>query len=40
MAPGTTVKLGLIHQGEEKTVTLTLGTLPNEKQASNSSGAA
>jgi serine protease Do len=35
MAPGTSVKLGVIHQGEEKTVTLTLGTLPNEKQASN-----
>jgi serine protease Do len=35
MAPGTTVKLSLIHQGEEKTVSLTLGTLPNEKQASN-----
>ncbi|HWS08365.1 MAG TPA: Do family serine endopeptidase [Xanthobacteraceae bacterium] len=33
MAPGTSVKLGLIHQGQEKTVTLTLGTLPNEKQA-------
>jgi serine protease Do len=25
----------LIHQGQEKTVTLTLGTLPNEKQADN-----
>ena len=35
MAPGTTVKLGLIHQGEEKTVTLTLGTLPSERQAAN-----
>jgi serine protease Do len=35
MAPGTSVKLGLIRQGESKTVTLTLGTLPNEKQASN-----
>jgi serine protease Do len=35
MAPGTTVKLGVIHQGEEKTVSLTLGTLPNEKQAAN-----
>jgi serine protease Do len=33
MAPGTSVKLGLIHQGQEKTVTLTLGTLPKEKQA-------
>jgi serine protease Do len=27
----------MIHQGQEKTVTLTLGTLPNEKQASNGS---
>ena len=35
MAPGVTVKLGLIHQGEDKTVSLTLGTLPNEKQAAN-----
>jgi len=36
MAPGTAVKLGLIHQGQEKIATLTLGTLPNEKQAENS----
>ncbi len=35
IAPGTTIKLGLIHQGEEKTVTLTLGTLPSERQAAN-----
>jgi serine protease Do len=35
MAPGTAVKLTLMHQGQEKTVTLTLGTLPNEKAASN-----
>jgi serine protease Do len=35
MAPGTSVKLSLIRKGEEKTVTLTLGTLPNEKQADN-----
>jgi serine protease Do len=35
MAPGTSVKLSVIHQGQEKTVTLTLGTLPNEKAASN-----
>jgi serine protease Do len=33
MAPGTSVKLGLVRHGEEKTVTLTLGTLPNERQA-------
>ncbi len=35
MAPGTSVKLALMRQGQEKTVTLTLGTLPNEKAASN-----
>jgi serine protease Do len=35
MAPGASVKLSLIRKGEEKTVTLTLGTLPNEKQADN-----
>ncbi len=35
MNPGTTVKLGLFHEGQEKTVTLTLGTLPNDKQAAN-----
>ena len=35
MAPGTSVKLGLIHKGQDKTVTLTLGTLPNERQAAN-----
>jgi serine protease Do len=39
MAPDTTIKIGLIHQGEEKTVSLTLGTLPNEKQASNAAPA-
>jgi len=35
MAPGTTIKLGLTHQGEEKTVSLTLGTLPAERLAAN-----
>jgi serine protease Do len=34
MAPGTIVKLGIIHRSEEKTITLTLGTLPAEHQAS------
>jgi serine protease Do len=34
-APGTSVKLSLTREGQDKTVTLTLGTLPNEKQASN-----
>jgi serine protease Do len=35
MAPDTSVKLGVVHEGQEKTVTLTLGTLPNEKVAAN-----
>jgi serine protease Do len=35
MAPGTTVTLNVIHDGQQKTVSLTLGTLPNEKVASN-----
>ena len=35
MAPGTSVKLGVMHHGQEKTVTVTLGTLPNEKAAAN-----
>jgi serine protease Do len=35
MSPGTTVKLGVVHDGQSKTVSLTLGILPNEKQASN-----
>jgi len=35
MSPGATVKLGTIHQGSDKTLTLTLGTLPAEKQAAN-----
>jgi serine protease Do len=33
MAPGTTVKLGLIRGGSEKTVSLTLGELPNAREA-------
>jgi serine protease Do len=35
MSPGTAVKLGTIHQGADKTVTLTLGTLPAEREAAN-----
>jgi serine protease Do len=35
MSPGASVKLALIRKGDEKTVTLTLGTLPNDKLASN-----
>jgi serine protease Do len=33
MAPGTSVKLGVLHNGSEKTVTVTLGTLPDQRQA-------
>jgi serine protease Do len=33
MAPGTSVKLGVLHNGSEKTVALTLGTLPDQRQA-------
>ena len=35
MSPGTSVKLEVVHNGQNKTVSVTLGTLPNEKQASN-----
>jgi serine protease Do len=35
MAPDTSVKLGVLHDGQEKTVTLTLGMMPNEKTAAN-----
>jgi len=35
MAPGISVRLGLIHQGAEKTVTLTLGTMPAMQEAAN-----
>ena len=33
MAPKTSVKLAVLHKGAEKTVTLTLGELPNSKEA-------
>jgi serine protease Do len=32
-APGTAVKLNVLHKGEEKTVNLTLGQLPNSVEA-------
>jgi serine protease Do len=35
IAPGTAVKLGVSRQGEEKTVTVTLGQRPSKQQASN-----
>ncbi len=33
MAPGTSVKLGIIRGGRDETLTLTLGELPRERQA-------
>ena len=33
MAPGANIKLGMIRKGAEKTVTLTLGELPNQMEA-------
>ena len=33
MPPGTTVKLGIVRNGAEKTVSLTLGELPNAREA-------
>ena len=33
MAPGTSVKLGIVRGGKEDTLTLTLGELPKERQA-------
>ena len=33
MAPGASVKLTVLRKGEEKTVTLTLGELPNQREA-------
>ena len=33
MAPGTLVKLGILHNGEAKTTALTLGQLPDQRQA-------
>jgi serine protease Do len=33
LAPNETVKLGLLRKGDEKTVSVTLGTFPNQKEA-------
>lgn len=33
MAPGTSVKLDVLHKGETKTVTVSLGEMPKERQA-------
>jgi serine protease Do len=35
MSPGASVKLAIVRGGQDKTMTLTLGTLPAEKQAAN-----
>jgi len=35
MAPDSSVKLDLVRQGEQKTVSLTLGTMPNEQEMAN-----
>jgi serine protease Do len=37
LAPKETVKLSVLHKGSEKTISLTLGEIPNTKQASASS---
>ncbi|MBR0952227.1 Do family serine endopeptidase [Bradyrhizobium canariense] len=37
-APGTSVKLDVVHKGDRKTVTLALGELPNERQAKADEG--
>src|SRR6202034_4823783 len=33
MAPGSSVKLGILHKGDAKTVTVALGEMPNDHQA-------
>ncbi len=38
MAPKTSVKLTVLHKGAEKTLTLTLGELPNTKEARANAG--
>ncbi len=37
MAPGTKINLTLLHDGTEKSLSLTLGQLPNQKEARNAS---
>jgi serine protease Do len=38
LPPGTSVKLSILHKGAEKSVTLTLGQLPNEREARAETG--
>ncbi|MBV9456993.1 MAG: PDZ domain-containing protein, partial [Bradyrhizobium sp.] len=33
IAPGSSVKLNVLHKGQDKTINLTLGTLPNQVEA-------
>ncbi|MDN5004438.1 Do family serine endopeptidase [Bradyrhizobium sp. GCM10027634] len=40
LAPGTSIKLDVVHKGDSKTVTLALGELPNERQAKADDGKA
>jgi serine protease Do len=40
LAPGSSVKLDVVHKGDSKTVTLALGELPNERQAKADEGKA
>src|SRR4051812_7968297 len=40
LAPGSSVKLDVVHKGESKTVTLALGELPNQGQAKADGGKA
>src|SRR5262249_5782516 len=37
MSPGTSVKIDLLRQGESKTLALTLGQVPNDRQVSENS---
>jgi serine protease Do len=38
LPPGTSVKLSILHKGADKSVTLTLGQLPNEREARADTG--
>jgi serine protease Do len=38
LAPGTAVKLDVLHKGKDEAINLTLGQLPNSQQASADSG--
>src|SRR5262249_56856860 len=38
MAPGSTVKLDILRKGETKTLTMTLGEVPQERQARAGAG--